>query len=343
MAITYAWRLDANKYAYIINPDTGEYGFASKTPVTGNRLEIIANTAKELFECEPYYQNGKLVECTKEDKEEKRSLYIEAFNAMQTKVLKELGSFDMLSPDVYFDVDSTNCSDLRGVGIKGFNFLGTADSWDFKNPHWNSQGDIKKSGTFLVYGVYMNDQVDNNGNVDTNATPESFFVVKNGVNGTDANGNLGTAELEDRIKAEEDRSIDADNEMSRDISELKKKVNALSSISGGDLSQLINTVTSLSTQVITLQNELNDLKNKVAAHQQWIDSNEEGGSGDDVNNPTEGVGFDGSEANNNETYYLIVADSNNKLFKTSVKKPEDITVTYQNGKLYAAKGFYQID
>lgn len=338
MAITYAWRLDANKYAYIIDPDTGEYGFASKTPVTGNRLEIIANTAKELFECEPYYQNGKLVECTKEDKEEKRSLYIEAFNAMQTKVLKELGSFDMLSPDVYFDVDSTSCSDLRGVGIKGFNFLGTADSWDFKNPHWNSQGDIKKSGTFLVYGVYMNDQVDNNGNVDTNATPESFFVVKNGVNGTDANGNLGTAELEDRIKAEEDRSIDADNEMSRDISELKQKVNALSSISGGDLSQLFNTVTSLSTQVTALQNENTQLKNRLTVVEQWIASNEEGGNGNDVNNPTEGVGFGGLEANDIGTYYMVVCDEGNNLYKTS--KINSI-VKYNDGKLVSDNGFYE--
>lgn len=89
------------------------------------------------------------------------------------------------------------------------------------------------------------------------------------------------AELETVLRSEIERSTDVDNEMSGNISRLTQKVNSLDTLNGGDLAQLVNTVTSFGTQLTALQNENYELKNRLAAVEQWITSNEEGGDGND--------------------------------------------------------------
>ena len=128
MAITYAWRLDANKYAYIIGPK-GEYGYASSVPLSGNELATVAKTSNELFG---------------EGGSEGFSGYTEAFNGMlkaiQDKWEKEdVKYYDLLSADVYYNVDAATCADLRGVGIRGIRYLGVCDvnSWKPENPSWD--------------------------------------------------------------------------------------------------------------------------------------------------------------------------------------------------------------
>lgn len=141
MAVTYAWRLDSDKYAYILPPYpldgnstsiSGTYGFLSKSPLNGYALRNVAEAAEEQF--------GK-------SNENGLSNYTEAFMIMESKI--DLASTDeyvqkftdgdeeifsgwtnmqyadLLSADVYYDVDSTNCADLRGVGIKGTRYLGS--------------------------------------------------------------------------------------------------------------------------------------------------------------------------------------------------------------------------
>lgn len=328
MAVTYAWRLDANKYAYILDPTLPEgttrenrYGCVRETPLIGEDLNTLATTANEWF--------------GETDDSLGFEGYADAFKAMEAKIkAKWTGAeyYDLLSADVYYNVDSTNCADLRGVGIKGVKFLGTAEVGDFdiNNPTWNPEGSVSDAGVFLVYGVYMEDQTDDD-IIDVTKTPENIFVVKNGANGTDADGNLGTAELEASLSAEITRSTDADNAMSADISQLKQTVSTLTSINGGDLTELINTVTSLSTQVAALQNENTQLKNRLTVVEQWMEINEEGGSGDDDNNQTGGIAFDNIEVNDSGVYNIVVADSDGKLFKTTKVRLDDYKLKSKNG------------
>ena len=54
MAVTYAWRLDANKYAYILSPGDGltpnqRYGYVSETTLVGDDLNTVAQTANSWF------------------------------------------------------------------------------------------------------------------------------------------------------------------------------------------------------------------------------------------------------------------------------------------------------
>lgn len=138
MAVTYAWRLDSNKYAYILPPYelkagtdvSTEYGFLSNAPLTDYFLRTVSTTANDKFGAK-----GSL-----ED-------YLTAFAAMEEKIgLAEAGVYhqigeyggeeifsgwtgmkyaDLLSGDEYYNVDAESCADLRGVGIKGTRYLGS--------------------------------------------------------------------------------------------------------------------------------------------------------------------------------------------------------------------------
>jgi hypothetical protein len=48
MAVTYAWRLDANKFAYILSPD-GEEGYVSDAPLSNEDLAKVAQKANQIF------------------------------------------------------------------------------------------------------------------------------------------------------------------------------------------------------------------------------------------------------------------------------------------------------
>lgn len=223
MAVTYAWRLDSDKYAYIVPPYTLQsvsentsldYGFLSKSPLTGYALRNVAEAAETQF--------GK-------DSDGGLSAYTTAFAEMEAKInlaasseyrqtlsggteeifsgWTSLQNADLLSADVYYNVDSTDCADLRGVGIKGTRYLGsitgqtyaggemnilTVGGVDTDNMSYIAAGAKIKIGSTEyevrpgmagftdVYGIYLTDNMDDD---DTNKTPEYMFVIRNGMNG----------------------------------------------------------------------------------------------------------------------------------------------------------------
>ena len=158
MAVTYAWRLDTNKYAYLVPPvpfedivendeDSGfsneewyAYGFLSNTPLTDYFMRNVGTTAENTF--------GQT-----EDGDSNLSLYERAFEVMLAKVKKAsenkywqrlngddddelvdwrgMSGVDLLSADVYYNIDAKECADLRGVGIKSIQFLGSIEGSTF--------------------------------------------------------------------------------------------------------------------------------------------------------------------------------------------------------------------
>jgi hypothetical protein len=200
MAVTYAWRLDSDKYAYIVPPYTLQsvssgtsldYGFLSKSPLNGYALRNVAESAESMF--------GKNL-----------SAYTNAFAAMKTKIdlastdvytqtltggTEEvfsgwtiLQNADFLSADVYYNVDSTDCADLRGVGIKGTRYLGAFPSLnggvDLQNLTFDTTIRAGMQGYTDVYGIYLTDNIEENGEVrDTTNAPEYMFVIRNGEKG----------------------------------------------------------------------------------------------------------------------------------------------------------------
>ncbi len=265
MAITYAWRLDANKYAYILGPNN-EKGYASNNPLSGDQLASVAKTANERFG--EGATNG-------------FTAYVEAFNAMKTAIAKKwsnenVENYDLLSADVYYNVDASTCADLRGVGIRGIHYLGVCDknSWNPVYPSWNPNVEqyntTEIAGKFSVYGIYMEDQYDDDGNLSKDPTPENIFAVYNGADGTDSKGNFGTDKLQEMIEAERVRSTTADNEHNAAITNLNKRVDGLSGIGDINLSTLIPQIeelskiclsgdTSLLSRVQVLENQVAEL------------------------------------------------------------------------------------
>lgn len=237
MAVTYAWRLDSDKYAYIVPPATlhnssdgdKNYGFLSNTPLTDYLLNSVAQNAQDLFG-EGSTSNDPLAE------------YEKAFAAMEYKInlaqqnkyqqglsggsltnfdWSKVKSFDLLSAARYYNLDSENCADLRGVGIKGVRYLGSIEGVSYVEGdgieetqgvpltelnyrtsgstatqyYMASDGTTGTTGVTVqpgipgftdVYGIYLSDQVEDdvdvsNDNVTT--VPEFMFVVRNGQNG----------------------------------------------------------------------------------------------------------------------------------------------------------------
>ena len=253
MAVTYAWRLDSDKYAYILPPYTLvsattkngavynstpdnwlNYGFLSNTPLTDYFLRTVATNAENQF--------GK-------NNPSGLSNYTTAFNCMVEKIgaAAQTGETwyiqqgqlqasadtinnwtgmqhaDLLSADVYYNVDSADCADLRGVGIKGTRYLGsipgnTTMTEDYLSGNINGHSldnlsyvaagtqytgntitystsgsgiteytvDIQPGipGFTDVYGIYMNDNLEDGETVENSTkTPEYMFVIRNGMNG----------------------------------------------------------------------------------------------------------------------------------------------------------------
>lgn len=234
MAVTYAWRLDSNKFAYIVPPYdltgntvSNEYGFLSDTPLTDYFLRAVSTTAERKFG-----KNGT----------QGLSGYTAAFAAMEKKIAEAttigghtqqgvdfpnaitfsgwtgLEHADLLSADVYYNVDSEDCADLRGVGIKGTRYLGSIpgdaatdfeiSSANLENMTYIPSGSSATTYTWVlnqntkkwekskveitsvqpgipgfvdVYGIYLTDNLEGNDTVETtNQTPEYMFVIRNG-------------------------------------------------------------------------------------------------------------------------------------------------------------------
>lgn len=248
MAVTYSWRLDSNKYAYILPPFSGltyenvtngtsktdwdKYGFLSTIPLTDYFAQTIAKTANEKFG--EGVENG-LSEYEKafavmKDKIEEASTsngVIQKYKhnnqtVSETFNWKNADKYDMLSADMYFNVDSSTCADLRGVGIKGTRYLGSVPGMtyvgttsdmiqdlggqDLNNMSFIAKGSevslqyLNKNGSLQthktemqpgipgftdVYGIYMTDTIekDLNGEEVPPTVPEYTFVIRNGKDG----------------------------------------------------------------------------------------------------------------------------------------------------------------
>lgn len=312
MAVTYAWRLDSDKYAYILPPYSldettdisPEYGFLSKSPLTDYALRNVAEEAESRF--------GK-------SNENGLDSYIEAFMMMEAKIkLAATGEYeqafsggvvevfsgwtslqnaDFLSADMYYNVDSTDCADLRGVGIKGTRYLGsiTGQTYSDGNMNIESTGGVDMddiayiaagspitmtssttSGTTSyntvvrpgmagftdVYGIYLTDNIEENGEVrNTTTVPEYMFVIRNGMNGPQ--GEKGDPLLVD------DSSVTETLVTKEEFNELATIVSGYS----GQLTQLNENVRRLATYYDTLSlDNVNNLMVMVSRLEQQMAS-----------------------------------------------------------------------
>lgn len=327
MAVTYAWRLDANKYAYLIDPtkDNLEYGYADEFPLNGAQLASVAQTCNTLFG---------------EDGELGFAGYTEAYNAMIEKIKtkwKNAQFYDLLSADVYYNVDASQCADLKGVGIRGIRYLGASTAYNPENPSWDPSiretDTTELAGKFSIYGIYMDDQ-DYELDDGTTLTPERIFAVYNGKNGTDLNGNLGTAELETMIRKEEQRSKTEDSTHSMNIARLRSEVDALKQLDTGGLLVIDERVRELERENTILTatiKDLNDTVTKLAADLEAIRNSSSGGNN---NNPSGGSEVEISEYYDGDTVYLVGADQKtNTLYKLPA-------ATYKDGDI-SSLAFYQ--
>lgn len=281
MAVTYAWRLDSDKYAYILPPYSlvdadisPTYGFLSKSPLTGYALRNVAESAEAQF--------GK-------DSEGGLSAYTTAFMMMEAKIKLastegykqtlsgsteetfsgwgSLKNADLLSADVYYNVDSTNCADLRGVGIKGTRFLGSFPSVlsgiSIDNITYEAGGTAGKMGYTDVYGVYLTDNIEENGVVkDTTNVPEYMFVIRNGDKGEkgdpgpkfDINDTAVTSTLVTKTElAELEQNIAYKTDIEKINNNLKVITDIYKTISLDNINTLAVTVSSLQQQMAAMQ------------------------------------------------------------------------------------------
>lgn len=325
MAVTYAWRLDANKYAYLVDPEKGTYGYVSESPLNGTQLATVSKTCNERFGEDGYLGfTG----------------YKTAFEAMVQKInnkWKKDGAefYDLLSADVYYNVDASYCADLRGVGIRGIRYLGASKEYDPNNPSWNPSikqtNTTELAGKFSVYGIYMDDQ---NGDETSDLSPERIFAVYNGADGTDSEGNFGTGTLQEMIEGEIARSTEADNEHGTAIAQLRRAVDALTGLQGGDLSSLMDDLKGLKQRVTTLENNKTDLENQINALRnelEGIKNSNTGGGG--VDNPTTGGGSVTIEDYDRGEVRLVGVGDDDVLYKLP-------RMHYDDGKV-TATSFYQ--
>lgn len=312
MAVTYAWRLDADKYAYILDPqklnpqNDDDYGFITNEPLNGQPLANVQQAANELFG----------VDSGIEGKEK----YIKAVSVMEKKIREEWGDFDLLSGDVYHNVDAFDCANLRGVGIKGIKYLGVGvppeggTVFDINNPAWNPSGSIYEAGAILVYGVYMEDQDPQKDEY------ESFFAVRNGF-ANDSIDSDSTSGLEEMINNEALARETKDNELRGEIQNIKNTINNLTTIGGSaDLTELNEVVNGLA-------NDIENLTTRIATIEEFLKSNTPDGTGGNAS-----VNWGTREAG--RTYSLIATDDDGSFYKIDdlyVKDADSSALTSKDG------------
>ena len=277
MAVTYAWRLDSNKFAYIVPPYdltgntvSNEYGFLSETPLTDYFLRAVSTTAESKFG-----KNGT----------QGLSGYTEAFAAMEQKIAEAattsghtqtgkdvpkietfsgwtgMENADLLSADVYYNVDSEDCADLRGVGIKGTRYLGAFPSInsgvDPEDIMFNTTLGAGMEGYTDVYGIYLTDDDS------TSSAPEYMFVVRNGEKGE--KGEKGDPLLlEDSAVTETLVSKAEFADFSTRVSTLESDIvdvnNTMASLTNAYKTISLDNVNNLTVMVSNLQRQINRLE-----------------------------------------------------------------------------------
>ena len=106
MAVTYSWRITPNIYAYITDKDGLEPFVSEIGPVDSAENKSIAAQAKIKYV---------------DDSTNGLKKYIADFAKMESKIREatSLANIDLLSAEMYYDVDSAACATLKGVGIAG--------------------------------------------------------------------------------------------------------------------------------------------------------------------------------------------------------------------------------
>ena len=352
MAVTYAWRLDANKYAYILNPDklkenitnNDSYGYVNEYPLSNEDINLVGENANKMF------GEG----ANKTESANNKQKYVEAFGIMEGLIKEKWGDYDLLSADVYYNVDSANCADLRGVGIQSIRLIGVANPPETKGTVTieslkpDPTADIKTPGAYLVYGVYMADQdIKDIDNVKDLPTPESIIVVRNGaIVDAEHNEDTITEILKDWLDTSVQPKIDELKEVDAKIWEQINNINSILYDYGG-LSDFTTKITDLENEVKGLKSELQGLRNEFDAFRQQVlefmnlnveiaDIGNGGGS-------SGGVSINGEMEGNNEYYVLGYDVGTNSI----CYHPKGL-IDYNDGDSFEissdgfhAKGFYQ--
>lgn len=336
MAITYAWRIDSNKFSYIISPDsTSEdaYGYVSRTPLIGEKLLDVKRNAEFEFE-------------TKTDGAVN---YLKAFNKMVSNIKAEWGldEIDLLSADVYYNVDASECADLRGVGIKGIRYLGAATEVDDNgkpiafSPNvsltlTNSDGVVIPNpmigGKFSVYGIYMEDQYDKDGNLKADISPENMFLVYNGANGAQGEGGEDISKSLETYVNERIADVQTDIlDVKDDISDLNKKIELVSDFA--TFQSVINTIQELQTTISGLTNSNQELLDRIKELEDELEAIKDSNVGDG-GEETGGSNITVGDYDPNKTVYLVGIDESQTLYKLDRAKVDFYDIVVE-GNIYA--------
>ena len=317
MAITHSWRLDSEKYVYLFPPqrlttstipsnteysvnDFLDYGFLSRTPLTDYYAKLVADKAAAEFGRDAIEIDGTEVVFEK---------YQKAFNIMMSKInmsssepgyTQKMGdkedtfvwvgasNYDLLSADVYFNVDASNCSDLRGIGIKEIKYIGSIpdniystgninndaspqpinnapsmylQGENYSITHNNQKVEIQIEsgipGFTDVYGIFMDEDTSN----DDSLLPENIFFIKNGKIGVKGEqGEVGPQGPSVTITDDAIEDLESIKYLNGKITELTSTVTTLSnsfkSIMGENLDDYLS-------QITTLRNEIKRLTGRV--------------------------------------------------------------------------------
>ena len=339
MAITYAWRIDSELFAYIVPPasktDEQGYGYISKTPLIGEDLLSVKNQAE--WEFGPDTVDGSIN-------------YLRAFNEMVGKLKGGpwyMDNIDLLSADIYYNVDASECADLRGVGIKGIRYIGAATEVDSNgkpiafSPNvpltiTNDDGVVIPNpmigGKFSVYGIYMEDQYDNDGNIKTNVSPENLFLVYNGANGLQGEGGENIYDsLEEYVDERIDSVDEQITEINNTIDQLEDKIELVSDFA--TFENVIYTLQALQATISGLTSANEELLERVEELEDELEA---------IKNPDVGDGGNTSEGSNvtvgeydpNVDVYLVGIDESNTLYKIDRAKVDNYDIVI-NGDIYA--------
>lgn len=150
MAVTYVWRLDSNKYAYLAPPmdikeqsdcpsgvtedDWQKYGYLSNSLLTDYFLKNVSDKSAFIAENFDEYEKAFNIMLRKinlaKSEEEGFKQQIDGENEIKTFDWGSLEYIELGNADVYYEMNSITQSDLRGVGIKDIRFIGTIKSDD---------------------------------------------------------------------------------------------------------------------------------------------------------------------------------------------------------------------
>lgn len=337
MAITYAWRIDSNKFSYIISPDlTSEdpYGYVSETPLIGDSLLTVKQNAEFKFGLTA--TNGAVE-------------YLKAFNKMVSKIKVRWGldEIDLLSADVYYNVDASECADLRGVGIKGIRYLGAATEVDnngkpiafspnvrltLKNDDGVVIPNPMIGGKFSVYGIYMEDQYDKDGNLKADISPENMFLVYNGANGAQGEGGEDISHSLETYVNEKIADVQTDIlDVKDDISDLTKKIEQVSDFA--TFESVINTIQELQTTISGLTKSNQELLGRINELEDELEAIKDSNVGDG-GEETGGSNITVGEYDPNKVVYLVGIDESHTLYKLDRAQVNSFDIVI-DGNVYA--------